>query len=73
MADSFKKHVIVKDKKPKRWYKVVRNRNKQQVKEFKEPLKEEELINQYDICDWKWILNIYKAFDKKHFSKLKRK
>lgn len=73
MARSFKKHVIVKDKKPKRWYKVVRNRNKQIVKEGKEPFKEEELFNQYDICDWKWILNIFNSFDKKHFNKLKRK
>jgi len=73
MSNSTKKHAIVKDKKPKRWFKKVRVNNKQRVKKFKEPLLKEEVVNSYDVCDWTWILNKYDDFDSKFLKKAIRK
>lgn len=73
MSNSYKKNIIVKDKKPKRWYKKVRVNNKQLVNNGKEPMLPEEVVNQYDVCDWKWILNSFDLYDKKWVNKIKRK
>ena len=72
MSQSHKKPIL-KDKKPKSWYKIIRRINKQRIKDFKEPLLENEIVNQYDICDWIWFFNIYKEYDKKYIEKAKRK
>lgn len=79
MSRSKKKHAIVKDH-PGRWYnKTIRRRQKQEIKQIKtladivsynisHPY---EIVNQYDICDWKIICK--KHFDKDYITKIKRK
>ena len=65
MSRSRKKHAIVKDK-TGRWYnKLIRRRNRIEVKQMlvlKDILeynisKPYELVNQWDICDWKFVIN----------------
>lgn len=72
MSRSTKKNVIVKDvtkNKKQSANRKHRRVNKILLKEDKELKKSEELTNQYDVCDWKFIANKNDRF----FKKFKRK
>lgn len=68
MSRSRKKYIIVKDK-TGRWYnKLIRRRNRVEVKQIpnlndmleyniSQPY---ELVNQWDICDWRFVLDCCK-------------
>lgn len=72
MSRSIKKNAIVKDvtkNKKQSANRKHRRVNKILLKEDKELKKSEELTNQYDVCDWKFIANKNDRF----FKKFKRK
>jgi len=72
MSRSTKKNAIVKDvtkNKKQSANRKHRRVNKILLKEDKELKKSEELTNQYDVCDWKFIANKNDRF----FKKFKRK
>lgn len=65
MSRSRKKNPWVKDK-TGRWYnKLFRRVNKQRIKDFKEPKLMQELVNDYDVCDYKF----YNPEEKKYYRK----
>jgi hypothetical protein len=59
MSKSYKKHPIVKDKKPKDnfYNKVFRRTNKVLLNMDKELKLQDELVNQYDISDYRFIID----------------
>jgi len=68
MSRSTKKNAIVKDvtkNKKQSANRKHRRVNKILLKEDKELKKSEELTNQYDVCDWKFIANKNDRFCKK--------
>ena len=72
MSRSTKKNAIVKDvtkNKKQSANRKHRRVNKILLEEDKELKKSEELTNQYDVCDWKFIANKNDRF----FKKFKRK
>ena len=72
MSRSTKKNAIIKDvtkNKKQSANRKFRRVNKILLKEEKELKKSEELTNQYDVCDWKFIANKNDRF----FKKFKRK
>lgn len=65
MSRSRKKHIIVKDKTGRRYNKLIRRRNKIEVKQIanltdmleyniSQPY---ELVNPWDICDWRFLVD----------------
>lgn len=60
MSRSYKKQLVVKDTSTKRGERnrMVRRVNKILVTIGKEPKLADEIINQYDVCDWKVIHNL---------------
>ena len=72
MSRSIKKNAIVKDvtkNKKQSANRKFKRVNKILLKEEKKLKKSEELTNQYDVCDWKFIANKNDRF----FKKFKRK
>lgn len=70
MSKSYKKNVIVKDRGAKTILRrIERHRNNQRVKEGKEPLQRNEITNQYDYCDYVFII----SKNDKNYNKYKRK
>lgn len=56
MSRSYKKPWYKDGKGKDNWYnKLVRRTNKQRVKLGKRPFKAIELVDPYDICDYRWI------------------
>ena len=68
MSRSRKKNPIIKDKGFKRGERNrrVRRVNKILVSLFKEPKKKFEIVNQYDVCDYK-ILHFIEGIKKKYY------
>ena len=66
MSRSYKKHAVQKDSKEKdnSYNKVFRRVNKQRLHKGKEPILMNELINQWDICDFKFVANKYDSWYK---------
>lgn len=79
MSNSYKKKAIVKDKTNHKWYnRIFRRVNKQRVKSNKEPKLMRELINDWDVCDYKFIykkgdIKVYKWITKEDIEIAKRK
>lgn len=72
MSRSTKKNAIIKDvtkNKKQSANRKFKRVNKILLKEEKKLKKSEELTNQYDVCDWKFIANKNDRF----FKKFKRK
>ena len=68
MSRSYKKPII-KDSKGSKWYnKLFRRTNKQRVNSNREPKLMKELVNDWDICDWRWFI-----VEKEDINKHKRK
>jgi hypothetical protein len=57
MSRSFKTIGVIKDRGLRRseYNKRFRRINKQQINEFKDPKQMHEVVNQYDVCDFKFF------------------
>lgn len=55
MSRSYKKRPVIKDKGRKDYNKIFRRKERQRLKEGKQlPIKTRELVNDWDVCDWKF-------------------
>lgn len=83
MSRSFKKFGVIKDKglTSSDYNRKFRRINKQRIKELKDPKQLNEVVNQYDICDFKfmWLSSIqfdshyYRSMSNSEIINLKRK
>ena len=64
MSRSRKKIPVVKDKGDKSYNKKLRRINKIRINQGKEPKQMNEVVNQYDVCDW-WFLTDDEKYKRK--------
>jgi len=56
-----RKKPILRDKKWKEWFRIVRRKWKQEIRQGKEPTSPKVLVNDYDWCDWIWFSKTEKS------------
>lgn len=74
MSRSYKKPIVKDENKGGNWHnKLFRRTNKQRINSDREPKLMKELVNDWDICDWKYYPERWKRITEEEYNQLMRK